>query len=217
MGLRSFVALPVDRGGTVFRFQLERNQDTDINRAIVNSAYGLSAYQTLLFGIPYRLSPSGADQLGDLNVLYRHNLSQQDFFGGTRRHSALAGVVIPSDSDRDAAIQAGWVSTFYSGRNEWDVDALVQAGINNRPDRGRYDISWQHRLAPSRYPEWGLGTEWNSVIELGGRWTQGSETLHQVTLGLQWIQSRWVIEGGVFQDVNGSKQKQYLLSGRFHF
>lgn len=217
MGLRSFVALPLDKGGAVLRFQIERNQDTDTDKAIVNLAYGLGSRQALLLGLPYRLSPAGPNRLGDLGVLYRHTVWQDDFAGGTHRIGLLAGLVAPTDNDRDAAIQAGFVSTLYQGRHEWDIDALYQVGLDDRPDSGRYDISWQYRLAPDHYPEWGVGNELNSVLELGGRWTEANEIVHQLTLGLQWIHPRWVLEGGIFQDINGPENTHFLITTRFHY
>lgn len=217
MGLRSFVALPVDKGGSVVRFQLESSQDQDTDHVILNGAYGLSADQTLLLGLAYRLSPSGSERLGDLGVLYRYTIMQNDFREGTHRLGLLGGIVVPMDSDRDAAIQAGLVSTHFRGRNEWDIDVLYRAGIGNRLDSGRYDISWQFRLTPEHYPDWGIDQELNSVLELGGRWNEGSETIHQVTIGLQWIHRTWVLEGGVFQDINGPKDTHFLLSTRVHF
>lgn len=217
MGLRSFVALPVDKGGTVLRAQFERNTDADTETATVNIAYGISSRQALLLGLPYRLSPAGSDRLGGLGVLYRHTVWQDDFFEGTHRVGLLAGFVAPTDSDRDGAIQAGFVSTLYRGRHEWDIDALYRAGLDDRPDSGRYDVSWQYRLSPAQYPTWGTGNELNGVLEIGGRWTEGNETVHQATVGMQWIQSRWVLEGGIFQDLNGPEDTNFLVSTRFHF
>ena len=49
MGLRSFVALPVEKGGQILRLQMERNDDSDVNTAIASLAYGLSGKQTLMF------------------------------------------------------------------------------------------------------------------------------------------------------------------------
>lgn len=217
MGLRSFVALPIDKGGTVVRFQFERNRDAGVSLGIANVAYGIGAKHTLMLGLPLRLSPGGANRWGDLNLLYRYTTLQQDYAGGTRRFALLGGVVVPTDDGRDAAIQAGFVFTSVSGRNEWDIDALYLAGMGDRADSGRYDVSWQYRLFPRQYPEWGIATELNSVIELGGRWTEGNELVHQLTVGLQWIHPRWVLEGGVFQDINGPEELHFLLSTRFHF
>ena len=184
MGLRSFVALPVEKGGQVLRIQLERNADRDVDTAIASVAYGLSGKQTLLLGLPYRVSPSGHDQLGDVSALYRHIIWQVDGPGRTSRLGLLAGAVIPTESGRDGAIQAGAVATFYRGRYEWDLDVLYQSGRADRPDAGRYDISWQYRLTPAAYPDWGLVPEWDVVMELGGRYSEGQSTVHQATGGL---------------------------------
>jgi hypothetical protein len=217
MGLRSFVAVPVDKGGAVVRLQLERNDDARTSVAIANLAWGLSARQTLLFGLPYRLEPSGPKPLGDLAVLYRHIVWQDDRHEGTSRLGLLGGAILPTDSDRDGAMQAGFVTTFYQGRVEWDVDLLYQAGLGARPDGGRYDVSRQFRLTPAEYPDWGEIAEWDLVTELNGRWREGSEVVHQATLGLQWVHQRWVLEGGVTQDLNGPEATRFLVSTRFHF
>ena len=217
MGLRSFVALPVEKGGQVLRLQMERNDDRDVNTAFASLAYGLSGKQTLLFGLPYRVSPSGSDQLGDFSALYRHIVWQVDARGRTSRLGLLGGAVIPTESNRDGAIQAGAVATFFRGRYGWDLDVLFQSGRADRPDAGRYDISWQYRLTPAEYPDWGLVPEWDVVLELGGRYSEGQSTTHQATGGLQWVHRRWVLEGGITKDLNGPRDRRALLSFRWHF
>lgn len=170
MGLRSFVALPVEKGGTVTRFAFEHADLNDTNIFMTSAAYGLSNNQTLLFGVPYRLSPEGDNKLGNLSALYRHTIWQQDRFSGTTRFALLGGAVIPTHNNRDSAIQTGFVFTHFQDRHELDVDALYQVGMNNRDDSGRYDISWQYRLTPAEYPDWGISSELHSVLELNGRW-----------------------------------------------
>ncbi len=217
MGLRSFVALPVEQGGTVTRFLIERNTDDDTDTLFLNAAYGLSGQQTLLLGLPYRLSPSGGDRRGDLSALYRHITWQDDTFSGTRRLGLLAGAVIPTKSGRDPALQAGFVTTVYRSRWEWDIDALYRLGLADRPDSAQYDLSFQYRLSPAQYPDWGIGAEWGAVIELNGRWQEGESVVHQVTGGLQWIHRNWVLEGGLVQDLNGPEATRGILSLRLHF
>ena len=55
------------------------------------------------------------------------------------------------------------------------------------------------------------------VTELGGRWQAGDKITHQVTLGLQWVQSTWVIEGGIVRNLSSNDDLTLLLSSRFHF
>lgn len=217
MGLRSFVALPVEKDGAVVRLSFIHADDADTDLLVTSAAWGISASQTLLFGIPYRLSPAGDNRLGDASVLYRHLVVQQDELHGTFRLGLLGGAIIPTDNDRDAALQAGFVTTWFRKRHEVDVDALFQAGTGDRPDSGRYDISWQYRLTPAERPEWGISQEWNSVLELNGRWQEGSNMTHQITAGLQWLHPRVVIEGGLVQDLNNTEELRYLLSTRLHF
>ena len=51
MGLRSLVALPVDKGGSVLRFSLQSAEESEIDSFLTNAAYGISTEQTLLFGL----------------------------------------------------------------------------------------------------------------------------------------------------------------------
>ncbi len=222
MGLRSFVALPVDKGGTVVRAQYQHNLDTDTDILLTSVAYGLSGKQTLLFGLPYRLSPGGTDRTGDLSTLYRHIVWQEDSTQGTRRLGLLGGLVIPTKGERETRIQVGAVATFFKGRTEWDLDALWIEGLNdgknqNSANQARYDIAWQYRLSPAIYPEWGIGHEWHIDLELGGRWSEGNTMVHQATFALQSIHRQWVFEGGIVQDLNGPDEMRFILSTRFHF
>ena len=217
MGLRSFVALPVEKGGTVLRFLSEHNDETDVTQLTANAAYGMDHRKTFLFSAPYRISPSGSDRLGDVSVLYRNIIYQKDQLDSTHRLGLLGGFVVPTDNDRDAALPLGFVTTYYKGRNELDFDALYQIGLSDRKDSGRYDVSWQYRLSPEEYPDWGIGSELNSVIELRGNWNEDEKTIHELTLGLQWIHQSWVVEGGAIKDLNGPDETRYLLSVRLHY
>lgn len=217
MGIRSFVALPLEEGGTVLRLQGEHNQDQDLSVMTTNLAYGVSARQTLFLGLPYRLSSGEGDRLGDVSVLYRYTAWQVDNVEGTSRLGLLGGAVVPTNNDRDPAVQAGAVATFFRHRYEWDLDALWIEGLGDRKDRARYDIAWQYRLTPAEYPEWGIGSEWDLDLELGGRWERGHDMVHQATVGLQSIHKRWIVEGAVVQDLNGPDDTRFILSTRFHF
>lgn len=217
MGLRSFVALPVEKEGSVVRFLYEHTKDANTDNLVTSAAYGLSSYQTLLLSMPYRLSPSGDDRQGDISVLYRHIIWQKDTFEGTKRLGLLGGGIVPTDGKRGSALQTGFVYTYFKEKNEIDVDVLYQEGLDNRLNTARYDISWQYRLSPIKRPTWGLSQELNSVLELNGRYKEGNEITHQVTAGLQLINQVWVLEGGVSKDINNDKELRYVLSVRFHF
>jgi len=217
MGLRSFVALPVDVNGKVVRFSYEHLFDSESNTFITSGAYGLASDKATFLGIPYKFSSNGKDSFGDLSALYRHTVLQDDFFSGTSRLGLLAGAIVPTDNDREPAIQAGFVYTYFKNRYEVDIDALYQAGVDNRPDSGRYDISMQYRLSPSIYSEWGMDSELNVVSELNGRWKEDEEVFHQVTIGLQLIRPTWVIEGGIIKGISNNYDTSVMLSARFHF
>lgn len=217
MGTRSFVALPVEKGGSVARLSIEKALAANTTRFVTSMAYGLDAKQTILLGLPYRVSPGGNNRQGDLSVLYRRIVWQEDQLKGTNRFGFLGGMVLPTDSNRNAALQTGFVYTHFKERNEIDIDFLYQLGLQDRLDTGRYDISWQHRLKPAQRPEWGFSKEINSVLELNGRWMQGQKLTHQITVGLQLIHQRWVIEGSFVKDINNLRERRFLLSTRFHF
>jgi hypothetical protein len=199
------------------RFTFDRSLNANIDTLNTSVAYGLTAKQTLLFGLPYQISPAGSNRQGDISTLYRHIVWQQDTFSGTDRLGLLGGVIIPIENTRDPALQAGFVFTHFKNRHEIDLDALYQAGMKNRSDSGRYDLSWQYRLSPIVQPDWGIAQQINSVIELNGRWNQGKKLTQQLTVGLQWIHQKWIVEGGIVNDLNNTYETQYLISSRFHF
>ncbi len=53
--------------------------------------------------------------------------------------------------------------------------------------------------------------------ELGGRYAEGSEMVHQLTVGALWVHPSWVLETGIIQDLNGPDTTSFLLGIRKHF
>jgi len=216
MGLRSFAALPLEEKGIVFRLVDNESLDDNRNTLVTEFAYGLSGAQTLLFGIPYRLSPSGKHRTGDVSLLYRHMVWQQNFKAGTHRLALLGGGLIPTNKTSDGGAQVGFVATFYRNRHELDLDGLWMPGFGQSRNQALFDVSWQYRLWPLVYPATGLGSELNSVLEYNGRQQEGEHLIHQTTLGLQWIHPTWVLEGGLVKDINAPYETQLIVSVRFH-
>ena len=218
MGLRSFVALPINQGGVVTRLVVDEVPETNNDQLITNIAYGLDGKQTFFVVAPYRLSSGKGDRLGDIGFLYRNMLWQDIETSQSTRLGLLVGAVAPTDDDRDPKISTGFFITHYNDRHELDIDALWQQGIDDAPNMLRYDISWQYRISPAEYPEWGLSSLWNTVIEFAGRGVEGSTVTQQFAAGLQWVVTpRWALEGGIIQDLNGPDDTNYILSTRFHF
>ena len=217
MGLRTFVALPVEKGGMVIRLATVNTKDTTSLRTSV--AYGVDINQTVLLGVPFRLSSSslGDDRLGDVSALYRYVVWRKDSLRGTDRLGLLGGTIVPTENDDDMATQAGFVFTHFENRHEVDVDVLYQSGAGRRLNSGRYDISWQYRLIPVEHPDWGISQAINIVMELNGRWIENSNITNQITIGLQSVHQELVIEGGFARDLNNNKENLILLSTRFHF
>ena len=170
----------------------------------------------MILGLPYRLSPAGANRTGDASLLYRYTVWRMDRPEGTSRLGLLGGAILATDTARDHQAQLGAVATFYRDRHEWDMDFLWIDGLGKSLDSARYDISWQYRLSPDVYPAWGIGSQWNAVLELGGRWQRSQSTTHQATLGGQYIQRQWVVEAGIVRDVNDPHETRYIASFRWH-
>lgn len=218
MGLRSFVALPINKGGVVTRLVIDEVPETNNDQLTSNIAYGIDSTQTFFLAAPYRLSSGEGDRFGDISLLYRNILWQVIDSYNPTRFGLLVGAVAPTDSDRDPKASAGFVVTHINDRHELDADALWQYGIDEAPNTLRYDLSWQYRIYPKEYPEWGLSSLVNSVVEIAGRGVEGNTVVQQVTGGFQWVVTpRWVLEGGVTQDLNGPDDTNYIFSTRFHF
>ena len=216
-GLRSLVALPLEPGGVVTRLQVVGSSRPDNITVAGTVLYGLTTHQTLIFNVPYRNLETGDDGFGYVTGLYRRTVYQHDEPNATRRIAVIGGLRAPTDSDLDPQISAGLVTTIYKRRSEWDIDLVWMQGLGRGGNNARYDVSWQYRLTPSEYPEWGIPSEWQSVIELGGRYAEGSEMVHQLTVGALWVHPSWVLEAGVIQDLNGPNVTSFLLGIRKHF
>jgi len=216
-GLRTLVALPLEPGGIVTRLQVVGSSNPDNMLVSASVLYGLTTRQTLIINVPYRNLQRGDDGFGYVTGLYRGTVYQYDEPGATRRIAVIGGLRVPTDSDLDTQIAAGLVATVYKQRSEWDFDIVWMQGLGRGGNNARYDVSWQYRLTPSEYPEWGIPTEWQSVVELGGRYAEGSEMVHQLTVGALWVHPSWVLEAGVIQDLNGPDVTSFLLGIRKHF
>jgi len=216
-GLRSLVALPLEPGGIVTRLQVVGSSNPDNLLVSGTVLYGLTTRQTLIVNVPYRHLERGNDGFGYVTALYRGTVYQHDESGATRRIAVIGGLRVPTDSGLDTQIAAGLVATVYKQRSEWDFDIVWMQGLGRGGNNARYDVSWQYRLTPSEYPEWGIPAEWQSVVELGGRYAEGAEMVHQLTLGALWVHPSWVLEAGVIQDLNGPDVTSFLLGIRKHF
>jgi len=216
-GLRSLVALPLAPGSVVARLQIVGSSTPD-NLTIAGTVmYGLTTRQTLIISVPYRHLEFGNDGFGYVTGFYRGTMYQHDEPNATRRIAVIGGLRMPTDGNHDPQIAAGLVATVYRHRSEWDFDIVWMQGLGRSGNNARYDVSWQYRLTPSEYPEWGMPTEWDSVLELGGRYVEGSGMVHQLTVGALWVHPGWVLEAGIIQDLNGPEATSILVGIRSHF
>lgn len=202
-GVRSFVALPVEDDGRVVRALAEYEDDQALSTLGLSAAYGITASDTLLFGLPLRLLPGGPDMQGPFSVLYRRTLWRRDVPEGTSRFASLIGLTVPIDGGSAAQFQVGGVYTFYRGRTQWDIDALWRPARSETPATGRFDIAWDYRLSPAEYPEWEPVGEWHLIVELTGRYAEGTRTRHRLLAAGRYTRRSWLIEFGVDRGIDG--------------
>ena len=215
MGLRSFVALPVEKNGVVLRVQNLYTKETEQNVLLTSLAYGINAKQTLLFGTSYTTNP--IHKTGDISLLYRYIISQNDIYEGTSRFALLGGALLPTKSDSGTAMQAGAVYSYFFNKHEIDIDGLYILGENKRKNSAKYDISWQYRVLPETRDDWGISKELYSVVEYNGKWANQQITTQELTLGLQLIFPKFVLEAGYTKALTQQKYSKYLISIRTHF
>ena len=117
---------------------------------------------------------------------------------------------------------AGAIVTWQTLGWQLDADAVYRRNTERAGfafgDALDVDLAAQLRLRPRRLPARGVPTYLNGVLELGGRWAgkdavdgradpdSGGHTL-QLSPGIQWVGTRWLVEAGlqvpVVQDLNG--------------
>lgn len=183
-------ALPVAQGDFVLREQaiymrLDRhpspaNQDLRVSGAVSVLAYGVTGDLTLFGMLPYldkRLDRTQAGQrtslgtsnLGDLTMLGRYTVFQDNAPGRSFRIAPFAGVKAPTGQDDASGAQgrlpaplqagsgswdpiAGMVATYQTLGYEIDVAATYQrhnpANGFKFGDTAELDASWQYRLWP---------------------------------------------------------------------
>lgn len=161
--INSNVALPVRKGGFVFRSQIKWLRATDdsttLNRevnviAILNVlVYGATPVLALFAIFPYIFrnveltDPSGKridkndNGLGDLNLIARYTAYSRDYPSGTFRIAPLAGVKLPTGDDDLEPIttdsidfQFGGVSSITYDFGRNEVDADIIYRVNTEAD-----------------------------------------------------------------------------------
>ena len=214
LALRSFVAMPINKNGLVLRGINAINLNNGTNNLNGEAGYGLTAKQTIFATL---IKPGLGQARGDLSLFDRIIVWQQDQKEGTNRFGLLIGPVVPMNDNTDGGVQGGGVASFYYMRNEVDIDAIWSQGFGRSPNTAQYDISWQYRIYPAVYPEWGLGSSVNTVLEFNGSYKESNATVQEATAGLQWVNPTWIVEGGFIRDIaNGPHQTTLMLSVRAH-
>jgi hypothetical protein len=202
-GVRSFVALPVEDGGVVVRALGGFQDDRALTTLGLSGAYGITAKDTLLVGLPLRSLAAGPDMHGPTSVLYRRTLWQRDAPEGTSRFASLVGLTVPVEGGQASQIQVGGVYTYYRDRTQWDVDAIWRPERSGMPASGRYDIAWDFRLSPAEYPDWAPVGEWHLIAELNGRYVEGIGTDNRLLAAGRYTRRSWLLEFGVDHGIGG--------------
>lgn len=141
-------ALPVAAGNVVLREQLVltrsgadpsgQGRDLAVNTILSVLGYGVSDKLALFAALPYKSkdlhSASGSGQLtrsssgfGDLSLLGRYTLYQQDGPGETLRLAGFAGVEAPTGSHTGSDAQGRLPPSLQLGNGAWDALAGVVA------------------------------------------------------------------------------------------
>jgi hypothetical protein len=200
-GINTSVALPVRKGGYVYRTQLRflsaSDDPTTLDREIDVYAvpnvlvYGVTA-RTTLFGILPYLSRSvdstdaglrqsdDVDGFGDLRFLVRQTVHARDALQRTSRLGLLAGLEIPLGKDEFSShstdYQFGAVYTLQDGRHELDADLTYKINTEGRGrelgDEVQYNLAYEVRISPWEWPERGTPSQIYLVIEANGKTRQ---------------------------------------------
>jgi len=163
-GINTDVALPVRKGGFVFRSQARwiratddaTSLDRDVNVVAVPNVvlYGATPDLSLFAIVPYiyrnvkftdpssgKRVEEGDKGIGDSILLARYTVYARDYPAGTARFALLGGIKLPTGDDdlkpittESIDIPLGWVSTITRGFGRHEVDADMVYRINTKAD-----------------------------------------------------------------------------------
>lgn len=196
-GINTNVALPVRKGGFVYRTQVRYLRASDdpapLDRSI--EAYTLpnvlvygATRRTTLFGVlPYvsrsiEMTQSGSKQeedtdgFGDVTLLLRQTVHARDAVQRTSRLALLGGFELPSGkkefSSDSIDYLLGGVYTLQSGRHEFDADLVYKVNTEGRDvtlgNELQYNLAYELRVSPWRWPERGTPSQIYAVLEVNG-------------------------------------------------
>lgn len=201
--------MPVYRGGLLWREQVrflkanDSTRDLEVIAVPLVLVYGFTEKFALIGIAPYldkSFKAGGVERgdhgLGDVTLLGRYQVFQQDRPGETFRAQVLAGVKFPTGEDDkgDASgrlpppLQLGSGSydpivagVFTWQRLRWQVDLDVAYKINTEANDFRFgntlahDVAFQYRLWPWQLPGRGVPHFVYGVLELNGIRAERSE------------------------------------------
>lgn len=163
-GINTDVALPVRKGGFVFRSQLRWLRATDDTTSGDREINVLAVPNVLLFGVTPDFSLFGIlpfffrhvesrdpnsgkkvdkddSGVGDATILGRYTVYAKDYPSGTTRFALLGGIKLPTgDEDLEPIttdsidFPLGWVSTVTWGFGRHEVDADLVYRVNTEAD-----------------------------------------------------------------------------------
>lgn len=200
-GINSNIALPVRKGGFVFRSQARwlKADDLDVlsfpNVLLFGATPDLSlfAISSLIYRDEEFTDSSGSRVenddfgLGDTTLLARYTLFSKDYTTGTTRFAVLGGVKLPTGDDDLEPITTdsfdvplGVVATAtWDFRHEVDADIIyrinTEADNFERGDTLSYNLAYGFRVYPWTFPEKGVPNFIYFVAEANGIYSQRSE------------------------------------------
>jgi len=232
-GLNTDVALTPPEDGTIVRFQwrditlshdptpMDRDVTLTVNPLTV--VHGISANLAVLATLPTihrRVElPSGEDVedtgLGDIPLLFKYRFYQDDEPGVTTRWAMIGGVEIPSyDEDFSSDSFDPIIGTVWTHqRRDWWIDwdliyKFNTAGGTAGDDLLRADTAASIRFLGGESEQTGPWALYG-IGEINASYITDGSTQMFLSPGLQFMTSRWLLEGGVqlpvYQDMKSPR------------
>ncbi|MFQ5671663.1 MAG: transporter [Nitrospinales bacterium] len=239
-----------------------RNRKLDVFTLPVVGVYGITSRAAVLVKAPYinkDLRTAGGSTrsnqgVGDTTLLGKYRFYTLDYKGTTSRFSVIGGLELPTgdNEERDSAgvlpaplqlgsgsvdFIAGGLYTFGSLSQEVDINVVYkfnrEANDFDFGDKFNYNFAYQRRFWPWTFPDEGLYTQWNAVLELNGVYTRrnaaggstveasGGNTLF-LSPGIQFVDQQTIfgfsIQVPIVQDLNGNQlESDYQLAFSFRY
>ena len=220
-------ALNPFKGGTIYRQQL-RYKRINNNDALETPAfllYGLHPRLALLTSVNPSIDESGETQLESTGAGIKWQYVQYNVIGATLRMALIANGGswrIANQANQSAYTQIGNAITFEKLLFEVDLETRYMR-VFDGDEQGHYyyNLSFSHVIWPFAFPEYGVPTYLNAVIEMNGRSIQTITNRFtnqlRISPGLQIVDKNFILEGNVQIPVTENTELYSVLGIRWVF